>query len=74
MIVIDMISFNNLLAPFYRVLGKEALFPAWWSWQAVLNFGHIHMKKLKQINKKFQPDSNILNITEAGRGNCLPYA
>ena len=29
-----------------------ALSPAWWSWQAVLNFSHISIK--------FQEDSNIL--------------
>ena len=39
--------------------------PAWWSWQAVLNFSHISIK--------LQADSNILASPEAGRGNCLPY-
>ena len=38
--------------------------PAWWSWQAVLNYSHI------SIN--LQSDSNILVSQEAGRGNCLP--
>ena len=39
--------------------------PAWWSWQAVLNYSHILIK--------LQADSNILVSPEAGRGNCLPY-
>ena len=42
-----------------------ALSPAWWSWQAVLNYSHISIK--------LQADSNILASPEAGRGNCLPY-
>ena len=42
-----------------------ALFPAWWSWQAVLNYSHISIK--------LQADSNILASPEAGRGNCLLY-
>ena len=42
-----------------------ALSPAWWSWQAVLNYSHISIK--------FQVDSNILASPEAGRGNCLTY-
>ena len=42
-----------------------ALSPAWWSWQAVLNFNHISIK--------LQEDSNILASPEAGWGNCLPY-
>ena len=29
--------------------------------------------KLKEQNKKFQPDSNILESPEAGWDNCLPY-
>ena len=39
--------------------------PAWWSWQAVLNYSHISIK--------LQADSNILVSPEAGRGNCLPH-
>ena len=39
--------------------------PAWWSWQAVLNYSNISTKLLA--------DSNILASPEAGRGNCLPY-
>ena len=39
--------------------------PAWWSWQAVLNYSHISIK--------LQADSNILASAEAGRDNCLPY-
>ena len=42
-----------------------ALFPAWWSWQAVLNYSNISIK--------LQVDSNILASPEAGQGNCLPY-
>ena len=42
-----------------------ALFCAWLSWQAVLNFNHISIK--------LQADSNILASPEADRGNCLPY-
>ena len=34
--------------------------PAWWSWQAVLNYSHISIK--------LQTDSNILISPEAGRG------
>ena len=42
-----------------------ALFPAWWSWKAVLHFSDASIK--------LQADSNILASPEAGRGNCLPY-
>ena len=42
-----------------------ALSPAWWSWQAVLNYSNISTKLLA--------DSNILASPEAGRSNCLPY-
>ena len=42
-----------------------ALYAAWWSWQVVLKFSHISIK-LKNQNKKFQPDSNILAFSEAG--------
>ena len=45
--------------------------PAWYSWQAVVNFSHISIK-LKNEKKKFQVASNILASPEAGRGNCLP--
>ena len=41
-----------------------ALSPAWWSWQAVLNYSNISIKLLA--------DSNILASPKAGRGNCLP--
>ena len=62
-----MVSVQNLLVPFCCVLGKtlHGTFPAWWSWQEVLNFNHISIK--------LQADSNILASPEAGRGNCLPY-
>ena len=39
--------------------------PAWWSWQAFLNYSHISIK--------LQANSNILESLEAGRGNCLLY-
>ena len=52
-----------LLCPWERHF--TALSPAWWSWQAVLNYSHICIK--------LQADSNILVSPEAGRGNCLPY-
>ena len=42
-----------------------ALFPARWSWQAVLNYSHISIK--------FQANTNILASLEADRGNCLLY-
>ena len=51
-----------LLCPWERQF--TAHFPAWWSWQAVLNYSHI---------SKLQADSNILVSPEAGQGNCLPY-
>ena len=51
-----------LLGPWERHF--TAHFPAWWSWQAVLNYSHI---------SKLQVDSNILVSPEAGQDNCLPY-
>ena len=52
-----------MLCPWERLF--TALSPAWWSWQAVLNFSHISIK--------FQVNSNILASPEAGGGNYLPY-
>ena len=52
-----------LLCPWERHF--TALSPAWWSWQAVLNYSNISTKLLA--------DSNILVSPEASRGNCLPY-
>ena len=52
-----------LLCPWERHF--TALSPAWWSWQAVLNYNHISIE--------LQADSNILESPEAGRGNCLAY-
>ena len=49
-----------------------ALFPAQWSWQAILNFSLISIK-LKNQNKKYQANSKILASAEAGRDNCLSY-
>ena len=52
-----------LLCPWERHF--TALSPAWWSWQAVLNYNNISTKLLA--------DGNILASPKAGRGNCLPY-
>ena len=52
-----------LLCPWERHF--MAISPAWWSWQAVLNFNHISIK--------LQVNSNILTSPEAGWGNCLSY-
>ena len=52
-----------LLYPWKRRF--TAYSPAWWSWQAVLNYSHISIK--------LQADSNILVSPEADRDNCLPY-
>ena len=52
-----------LLCPWERHF--TALSPAWWSWQAVLNYSNISTKLLA--------DSNILASLKAGWGNCLPY-
>ena len=49
-----------LLCPWERKF--TALSPAWWSWQAVLNFSHISIK--------LQADSKILASPEEDRGNC----
>ena len=68
-IVINTVSVQNLLEAFVVSLGKTLSFASWF-WQAVLNFSHISIK-LKNKNKKFQADSNILASPEAGRGNCL---
>ena len=51
-----------LLCPWERHF--TALSPAWWSWQAVLNYS---------ISTKLLAESNMLASPEAGRGNCLPY-
>ena len=52
-----------LLCPWERHFMVHS--PAWWSWQAVLNYSNISMK--------LQADSNILASQEAGQDNCLPY-
>ena len=41
------------------------LFPAWWSWQEVLNFNHISIL--------LQADRNVLASSKACQGNCQPY-
>ena len=51
-----------LLCPWERHF--TAHYPAWWSWQAVLNYSHISIK--------LQADSNILVSPEAGRGIAYP--
>ena len=52
-----------LLCPWERHFTAHS--PAWWSWQAVLNYSHISIK--------LQADRNIFVSAEAGRGNYLPY-
>ena len=52
-----------LLCPWERHFTTHS--PAWWSWQAVLNYSHISIK--------LQVNSNILVSSETGQGNCLPY-
>ena len=52
-----------LLCPWERHF--TALSPAWWSWQAALNYSHISIK--------LQADSDILASPEAGWKNSLPY-
>ena len=47
-----------LLCPWERHF--TALLPAWWFWQAVLNFSHIFIK--------FQAESNIMASPKTGRG------
>ena len=64
-IVIDIVSVQNLLAQFCS--------PAWWSWQAVLNFSHISIKVKKQIKNFNRTANNILACAEAGQGICLLY-
>ena len=53
-----------LLCPWKRYL-EQTVFPAWWSWQAVLNYSHIFIK--------LQTDCNILASPKEYQGNCLPY-
>ena len=65
--MINMVLVQNFLVPFCCVLGKDtlqALSPAWWSWQAVLNYSHILIK--------LQVNSNILACMEAGQLNAYP--
>ena len=50
-----------LLYPWKRHFTAHS--PAWWSWQAVLNYSNVSIK--------LQAYSNILASPEAGRGNCL---
>ena len=53
-----------LLCPWERHFTAHS--PAWWSWQAVLNYSN-------NISTKLLADSNILASPEAGRDNCLSY-
>ena len=62
-------TYTILLFPWER--NSTALFPARWSWQAVLN--SCHNCKQKNQNIKFQVESNILVFHQAGWVNCLPY-
>ena len=52
-----------LLCPWERHF--TPLSPAWWSWQAVLNFNYVSIK--------LQANSNILASPEVGYSNFLPY-
>ena len=69
-----MVSVQNVLEPICCVLKKtlNGAFPAWWSWQAVLNLMSFFYNNSK-TKKKFQPEINILASLEVGRSNCLPY-
>ena len=49
-------TWTILLCPWEKHL--TTLSPAWWFWQAVLNFSHVSIK--------LQADSNILKSPEAG--------
>ena len=74
MIMIDTVSAQNLLAPFSCVRGKRyfmALSPAWWSWQAVLNFSHISIK-LKKNNKNFYQRATPSNLRKQVKGVACP--
>ena len=51
-----------LLCPWERHFTAHS--PAWWSWQAVLNYNNISTKLLA--------DSNLGN-SGSRSGNCLPY-
>ena len=70
MIVINLVSVQNLFAPICCAFGKDtsrhfSLLGGF----GKLNFGHISIKP----KKYFQRDSNILASPEAGQGNFLPY-
>ena len=70
-IVIEIVLIQSLLRSFCCVLVKDTLqqfSPVWQIYPAVLNFSHIFIK-LKNQNKKLQPDSNISASPEADRGN-----
>ena len=66
--VIDTVLVQNLLVPFCCDLGKNTF-----SCLVFKKFKKYIYIKLRNQNKKFQPDSNILASPEVGRGNCLPY-
>ena len=72
MIVIEVVFIQNLVAPFCCPWERHgtALSPAWWSWQAALNYSHISVK-LKNQNNKFQANGNILASPEAGRAYLM---
>ena len=73
--MIDMVSVQNLLAPYCCVSGKDTLrhFPPFGGLsKQILNFSHISVKQKKQI-KKISTGQQYLGISEVGLGNCLPY-
>ena len=73
-IVIDIISVQNLVAPLCCFVGKDikykvmAFFPAGRSWQAALNFSHSFIKLKKQIENFNQ---TAISWSKAGRGNAF---
>ena len=70
---IDMVSVQNLLAP--SVVSWKTLygtFPAWQSWQAVLNFSHIF--KIKKNYKKFYRTAISWHLQkQVGMIVCITY-
>ena len=72
-IVIDMVSVQNILALFGCILGKDTLrhfSPAWRSWQAVLTFSHISIKLKLKISTEQQ---NLGIFGSRFPYNCFPY-
>ena len=73
-IVIDMIAVQNLLAPFCYVLAKDILrhfvLLGSHSKQFYILVISLH-KKIKKLNKIFQPESNILTCLKINRDKLL---